>query len=105
LRSLPLRVSRFLPHCLLAHIHHLSGTYSVHVLFSFHSCCEAPYNGWNEYFGKRQTGRYKNAQAIANRMLYMPPAKEEVRRGKTFVPRLQTSWIEVRVQASNVVEQ
>jgi hypothetical protein len=38
-------------------------------------------------------------------MLYMPPAKEEVRRGKAFVPRLQTSWIKVRVQASNVVEQ
>jgi hypothetical protein len=125
----------FLPHCLLAHINHLSGTYSVHVLFGFHSCCEAPYNnGWNECFGKRQTGRYKNAQAIANRsvcfalpcpalplqgsrawacflltamhrMLYMPSATEEVRRGKAFVPRLQTSRIEVRVQTSNVVEQ
>jgi len=35
----------------------------------------------------------------------MPPAKEEVRRGKAFVPRLQPSWIEVRVQASDVVEQ
>ena len=35
----------------------------------------------------------------------MPSAKEEVRRGEAFVPRLQTSWIEVRVQASNVVEQ
>jgi hypothetical protein len=42
---------------------------------------------------------------VMRRMLYMPPAKEEVRRGKAFVPRLQTSWIEVRVQASNVVEQ
>jgi len=43
-------------------LNHLSGTYSVHVLFGFHSCCEAPYyNGWNECFGKRQTGRYKNA--------------------------------------------